>query len=246
MARVEASEAAAGAGGRAGGSVDGIPLGRRVVLGMLGLGAAGIVFGKAIQDRLARLLSPDLAALLPSGGRFRIYSVVGFLPRRSADAYRLRLDGMVERPLDLGFADLTGMPATALTRDFQCVTGWRVADVAWRGVKVRDLLDRAGVRPEATALRIHSFDGVYTESLTLDQARRDDVLVAYEMEGKPLSSPHGGPVRLLVAPMYGYKSLKWLDRIEVLDQVVPGFWEKRDYEIDAWVGRSNGRSDDPT
>ncbi|MDQ3107123.1 MAG: molybdopterin-dependent oxidoreductase, partial [Actinomycetota bacterium] len=88
--------------------------------------------------------------------------------------------------------------------------------------------------------------GVYTESLTLEQARRDDVLVVYEMEGKPISAAHGGPVRLLMAPMYGYKSIKWLDRVEVVDEVVPGFWEERGYDIDAWVGTSNGRSDTPT
>ena len=60
-------------------------------------------------------------------------------------------------------------------------------------------------------MRFTSFDGAYTESLTLDQARRDDVIVAYELEGEPLSAEHGGPVRLYVAPMYGYKSFKWLD-----------------------------------
>lgn len=223
----------------------GAPVGRRVVLGMLGLGAAGVVFGKAIQDRIATTLSPGVAALLPSGGRFRIYTVTGFLPRRSPAAYRFSLGGMVDRPLDLGFDDLVGMAPTALTRDFQCVTGWRVPDVAWKGVKLADLLDAAGVRAGATALRLFSFDGVYTESLTLDQARRDDVLVAYEMEGKPVSRAHGGPVRLLMAPMYGYKSIKWLDRIEVVDRVVPGYWEERGYDIDAWVGTSNGRDDAP-
>ena len=225
---------------------DGTPIGRRVVLGMLGLGAAGIVFGKAIQDRLASVLSPRVAALLPSGGRFRIYTVTGFLPHRFPADYRFRLDGLVERTLDLGFDDLVAMPATALTRDFQCVTGWRVADVAWRGVKVADLLDAAGVRADAKAIRLTSFDGVYTESLTLDQARRGDVLVAYEMDSEPVSRAHGGPVRLLMASMYGYKSIKWLDRIEVVDRVIPGFWEERGYDVDAWVGGSNGRSDDPT
>jgi hypothetical protein len=222
------------------------PYGRRVVLGMLGLGAAGVLFGARIQDGLSSALSPSVAGLLPSGGRFRIYTVTGFLPQKSTAAYRLRVDGLVERPLDLDFADLTTRTPTALTRDFQCVTGWRVPDVAWRGVKVADLLDEAGVQPAATAIRFHSFDGAYTESLTLEQARRDDVLVAHEMEGKPVSRAHGGPVRLLVAPMYGYKSIKWLDRIEVVDRVVPGFWEDRGYDVDAWVGRSNGRSDDPT
>ena len=66
------------------------------------------------------------------------------------------------------------------------------------------------------------------------------------MEGGDISSPHGGPVRLYVAPMYGYKSLKWLSGIELTGRVVPGYWEERGYEIDAWVGSSNGRDDDPT
>jgi DMSO/TMAO reductase YedYZ molybdopterin-dependent catalytic subunit len=227
-------------------AIEGTPIGRRVVLAMLGLGAAGVLFGKSVQDGLSRVLSPNVAALLPSGGRFRIYTVTGFLPKRSKAEYRLAVDGLVDRQLDLGFDELVALPVTALTRDFQCVTGWRVADVAWKGVKLGALLDAAGVQPTATALRLHSFDGVYTESLTLKQARRADVLVVHEMEGKPVSSAHGGPVRLLVAPMYGYKSLKWLSRIEVVDRVVPGFWEERGYDVDAWVGSSNGRSDDPT
>jgi DMSO/TMAO reductase YedYZ molybdopterin-dependent catalytic subunit len=227
-------------------SIEGTPVGRRVVLGMLALGAAGVLFGKSVQDGLTRVLSPNIAALLPSGGRFRIYSVVGFLPRRTTDDYRLIVDGLVDNPLDLGFADLTAMPATALTRDFQCVTGWRVAKVGWRGVKVADVLAKAGLHANGKSLRIYSFDGTYTESLTLEQATRDDVLVAYEMEGTAVSAAHGGPVRLLVAPMYGYKSLKWLSRIEVVDRVVPGFWEERGYDVNAWVGKSNGRNDDPT
>ena len=226
--------------------IEGTPIGRRVVLGMLGLGAAGVLFGKAAQDGLSRGLSPQVAALLPSGGRFRIYTVTGFLPKRSRAEYRLAVDGLVDRPLDLGFDELLALPLTSLTRDFQCVTGWRVPSVRWKGVKLAALLDAAGVQASASALRLHSFDGAYTESLTLEQARRDDVLVVHEMEGKPVSTAHGGPVRLLMAPMYGYKSIKWLSRIEVVDRVVPGFWEERGYDIDAWVGSSNGRTDDPT
>ena len=75
---------------------------------------------------------------------------------------------------------------------------------------------------------------------------RPDVLVAYELEGEPLSSNHGGPARLYVAPMYGYKSLKWLERIELTKRVRPGYWEVRGYDVNGWVGRSNGRDDDPT
>jgi DMSO/TMAO reductase YedYZ molybdopterin-dependent catalytic subunit len=118
--------------------------------------------------------------------------------------------------------------------------------VAWTGVALRDLLDRAGVKSKATAVRFTSFDGVYTESLTLEQARRRDVIVAYELEGKSISRAHGGPARLYVAPMYGYKSCKWLDGIELTEDVIPGYWEREGYDVDAWVGRSNGRDDEPT
>ena len=143
------------------------------------------------------------------------------------------------------FADLTEMEPVGITADFQCVTGWRVADVPWKGVRLSDLLDRAGVQPGATHLRLTSFDGVYTESLTMEQARRPDVIVAYEMLGGAITKAHGGPVRLYVAPMYGYKSLKWLDGIEVTDHLEPGYWEHLGYDVDAWVGRSNGRHDEP-
>lgn len=226
--------------------VAGVAIGRRALLGVIGLGAVGLFLGPAAQDRLAATVRP-IADLLPSGGRFRIYSVVGDLPRRSTAEYALRVDGLVDRPFSVTYDELVDMAPTSITRDFQCVTGWRVDDVPWRGVALRDLLERAGVQQEAGALRFYSFDGTYTESLTLEQAARPDVVVAYSMEGRsPITRAHGGPVRLLVAPMYGYKSLKWLDRIEVTSKVIPGYWERRGYDVDAWVGRSNGRDDEPT
>ena len=230
----------------------GTPVGRRVVLGMLGLGGLGILAGARLQDRLGKLFAPVQAAdptglsqLLPVAGRFRIYSIVGFLPSRNALTYSLQIGGLVDRPAQLSLADLQSRQPTRLVKDFQCVTGWRVPQVPWTGVRLSALLDEAGVKPAAKAVLFHSFDGQYTESLTLDQARRPDVIVAYSMEDKPVSAEHGGPVRLYVAPMYGYKSCKWLDRIEVSDQVVPGYWEQQGYDVDAWIGKSNGRSDQP-
>ncbi len=227
----------------------GSPVGRRVVLGLVGVGAIGVLTGARIQDFLERTLGPIVAkdgtgfsALLPFG-RFRIYTVTGSLPRRSAQQWSLRIDGLVDTPLRVSYDDLRAMEPTSLTKDFQCVTGWRVSDVQWRGVRLADILDRAGVRNGAQAVRFTSFDGAYTESLTLDQARRRDVIVAYEMEGGPLSTAHGGPVRLYVAPMYGYKSIKWLDGIELTERVIPGYWEERGYDVDAWIGESNGRDD---
>ena len=232
---------------------EGTPVGRRVVLGMLGLGAVGIWGGRRAQDAISRLLEPvtnndptGLTALLPTGGGFRYYSVVGFSPHKSATEYKLTVGGMVDRPATYTLQELRALPQTALTKAFQCVTGWRVSDVHWSGVLLSDLLDRAGVQAGASALRFHSFDGTYTESLSLEQGRRPDVLVALDMLGQPVTSAHGGPVRLYVAPMYGYKSCKWLDGIEVTDKVQPGYWEHLGYDVDGWVGRSNGRSDAQT
>jgi len=228
-------------------------VGRRVVLGLLGLGAVGIVTGSKLQNLLERGLAPlenhdptGLVSLLPIGDTFRFYSVTHSVPDRTAADYRLSVSGLVQRPATYTLADLQSMPQTAVVRDFQCVTGWRVPGVHWRGVQLSHLLDLAGPAASATAIRFISFDGTYTESLTLDQARLPDVLVALDMLGAPVTHDHGGPVRLYVAPMYGYKSLKWLSGIELTADVVPGYWEHRGYSINGWVGRSNGRSDEPT
>jgi len=222
-----------------------VPVGRRVLLAMAGLGIAGIVAGAKVQGAVGRALGSGLGGYLPGGDRFRIYTITGSFPQVAPDAYRLSVSGLVDRTLALSLADLRSMPRTSLVRDFQCVTGWRVPSVHWAGVRLADVLDAAGVHRGAAALTFDSYDGADTESLTLDQARRPDVIVAYEMLGGPITTAHGGPVRLYVAPMYGYKSLKWLSNVRVVDSAVPGFWERNGYSVDAWVGASNGRSDPP-
>ena len=241
-----------GEGAQRSDDIDGAPIGRRVVLGLLGLGAVGVVTGSRLSRWSGKVLAPlaaidpiGITDLIPGSGAFRIYTVTGDLPKRSRAAWTLRVGGEVARPFTLGFAELADLEPTSITADFQCVTGWRVDDVRWKGVRLADLLERAGVTEAGTHVRFTSFDGTYTESLSLDQARRDDVLVAYEMLGGPVTSEHGGPVRLYVAPMYGYKSLKWLDGIEVTSELVPGYWEERGYDVDGWVGGSNGRGDAP-
>jgi DMSO/TMAO reductase YedYZ molybdopterin-dependent catalytic subunit len=177
---------------------EGTPVGRRVLLGMLGLGTLGVVFRKSLGT---------LADLVPGSGQFRLYTITGGYPDIPNADYKLSVTGMVDRPLDLTLDDLEAMPPTDLVRTFQCVTGWTVPEVHWRGVHLATVLEAAGVRSGATALRFFSYDGAYTESLTLSQAHLPDVIVAYRMLGAPITSVHGGPVRLYVAPMYGYKSI---------------------------------------
>ena len=220
-------------------------VGRRVFLGMVAAGAVGIVFGGRVQSVVGNALGSGLGGLLPGGNRFRIYTVTNSFPNIPDSLYRLQVKGLVDHPVTLTLGDLKAMPSTTLVKDFQCVTGWRVPDVHWEGVRLSDVLDAAGVKATAKALAFDSYDGLDTESLTLDQARRPDVIVAYRMLGAPITSEHGGPVRLYVAPMYGYKSLKWLSAIRVVDTVEPGYWEQNGYAVDAWIGRSNGGTEQP-
>jgi DMSO/TMAO reductase YedYZ molybdopterin-dependent catalytic subunit len=232
---------------------EGAPVGRRVVLSMVGLGAVGVVAAPHLQNGLEGFLGAvsgkdptGLSGLLPNGGGFRFYNVAASVPNKTAANYQLKIDGLVDRPATYTLDELRKMPQTRVVRDVQCVTGWRVPDTPFEGVQLSQLLDAAGVRPEGKAIRFTCFDGTYSESLTLSQARRSDVLVALKMQDKPIGHPHGGPVRLYVAPMYFYKSAKWLSGISVTSEVKPGYWEDYGYDVDGWVGRSNGRDDAPT
>ncbi|MEU5028740.1 molybdopterin-dependent oxidoreductase [Streptomyces milbemycinicus] len=231
----------------------GTPVGRRVILGMLALGAGGMAAAPWLQRRLEKFLAVaaendpiGVTGLLPNGGGFRYYSVTSSVPHKNAENYRLTVGGLVDKPTGYRLADLRALPQHRIVHDVQCVTGWRVPQTSFEGVRLATLLDAAGVRPGAGAVRFTCFDGAYSESLTLEQARRDDVLVALRMRDEPLGHSHGGPVRLYVAPMYFYKSAKWLSGIEVTHEVQPGYWEDRGYDVDAWVGKSNGRDDAAT
>jgi DMSO/TMAO reductase YedYZ molybdopterin-dependent catalytic subunit len=211
-------------------------MGRRVFLGMVGLGAAGVAFGTQAQNLVGRVLGSGFISFLPGGDRFRLYTITGSFPVIPRERYRLQVTGLVNHPLNLTLDDIESMPSTKLVKNFQCVTGWRVPAVHWEGVKLSDVLDAAGLPANAGAVEFASYDGADTESLTLYQARLPDVIVAYRMLHGPITTEHGGPVRLYVAPMYGYKSLKWLRSIRVVDQAEPGYWEQNGYPIDGWIG----------
>ncbi|MFE9622987.1 molybdopterin-dependent oxidoreductase [Streptomyces sp. NPDC006527] len=221
---------------------EGAPVGRRALLGMLATGAAGLAAAPYLQRgwegflaTASQMDATGLTGLLPNPGGFRYYSVVGSVPHKDETNYELRIDGLVERPKTYSLAELRALPQTRVVHDVLCTDGWRVDDTPFTGVKLADLLDAAGVRSEGAAVRFTCFDGAYTESLTLEQARRSDVLVALTMQDKPITHAHGGPVRLYVAPMYFYKSAKWLSGISVTDKVIPGYWEERGYAVDGWL-----------
>lgn len=221
---------------------EGAPVGRRVVLGLLGLGAVGVVTGSSVQAGLARVLAPiqlrdplGLSSLIPLGNTWRYYSVTGAVEPRDASTYTLEISGLVERATVYTLADLEALPQLSFTDTFQCVTGWHVPDVPWTGVRVSDLLERAAPTSDALGVRFHSFDGTYTVNMTLEQARAEDVVVALQMYGEPVTHDHGGPVRIYSGSMYGYKSTKWLSGIEVTPDNEPGYWEARGYSLDGII-----------
>ena len=139
-------------------------------------------------------------------------------------------------------AQLRALPAARQVSDFQCVEGWGVPDVEWTGVRMQHLIDLVRPSKDAGYVTFHSLTGIYRDSLSMQQAGLPDVLLAYEMDGAPLSRAHGFPLRLVMPRMYGYKGVKWVTRLELGDRALPGYWEQHGYDSDAWVGRSNGIS----
>ncbi|MBO7747412.1 molybdopterin-dependent oxidoreductase [Paenibacillus sp. MWE-103] len=169
-----------------------------------------------------------------SKGEFRIYTVTP-IPHFDNTTFSFTIDGLVERKQQWNWEQFVALKRQVQVSDFHCVTGWSVYGNTWEGIKLKDFLQLAGVKPGAKTVKFYSGDGVYTDALTLDQASMDDVLVAVMHDGKPIPSDLGGPVRLVVPKMYAYKSVKWLNRIELIDGDHIGYWEQRGYSNDAWV-----------
>jgi DMSO/TMAO reductase YedYZ molybdopterin-dependent catalytic subunit len=217
---------------------EGRPLGRRAFLGALGLGATSLLWGdKALQlfQNATNELPVSVRAAVPIGGQWRIYAVNLPYPRYDEASWTLTIDGLVDHPQRLSMADLRHLKLVEQTSDFHCVTGWSVLGVKWRGVRFTDLLSLAGVKPGATALQFTSAEVPYVDTLTLEQLKAPDAMVAFDMDGRPLKQEHGAPARVVMPRMYGYKGVKWLNRITVVDRITDGYWEQRGYSRDAYL-----------
>jgi DMSO/TMAO reductase YedYZ molybdopterin-dependent catalytic subunit len=186
-------------------------------------------------------LSPRFRAngsLNPGSDTYRRHLDSGF-----AD-WRLQVDGLVERPLQLSLAELRALPSRTQITRHDCVEGWSAIG-KWQGVPLGRVLDMAGLRPGARYVVFHcadeldknaAHDGFYYESIDLLDAWHPQTLLAYAMNGRPLPVAHGAPLRLRVERQLGYKHAKYVMRIEVVDSYARivggrgGFWEDRGYE----------------
>ena len=144
----------------------------------------------------------------------------------------------MDKPLTLDAAAWQALPRFDETVDFHCVEGWSVSAVKWGGVTPATILKQAQARPEGAYLVFHAYTGEYVDSLPIDLALDPQTVLADTMDGAPLPAKHGGPLRLVVPKQLGYKSVKWVTRIEVTDKPVQGYWEQRGYPSNA--------PDDPT
>ncbi len=148
-------------------------------------------------------------------------------------SYSLTVSGKVREVLSLGYDDLLAMEAEERLVDLPCVEGW-TETALWKGVRLADLLDMAGVLEEADNV-VFASPGGYTTSLTLADIEETDPLLAYEVNGEPLPVEQGFPVRLVVPDRLGYKWIKWLTSIEVISGDYEGYWESRGYSNQAEV-----------
>jgi DMSO/TMAO reductase YedYZ molybdopterin-dependent catalytic subunit len=220
------------------------PYGRRAFLALLAGGVSSYWWARPASRVFAPLTSQfsQLAGdLLPVGG-WRIYTISGSMPLFDPRAYSLAITGLVRKPATLTYGDLRALPQAHQVSDFHCVTGWTVKNVRWTGIRFADLLELVAPLASAKAIKFVSAEEPYVDYLTLDQVRLSNVMVALDMDGAPLTRPHGAPARVVIPEMYGYKGVKWLSRMELVADEGQGYWENLGYDQDAWVGRSNGYS----
>jgi DMSO/TMAO reductase YedYZ molybdopterin-dependent catalytic subunit len=220
------------------------PYGRRAFLGLLAGGLTSFWWAGPVSRVVSPLTSQfsQLAAdVLPVGG-WRIYTITGTMPDLDANSWTLEVSGLVKKPRTFTLAELQALPQAHQLSTFHCVTGWTVKNVRWGGVRFHDLLAAVEPLPEAHAIQFVSAEQPYVDSLTLDQALLPNVMLAHEMDGQPLSRPHGYPARVVIPEMYGYKGVKWLVKMELVAKQPVGYWEQLGYDQNAWVGHSNGYS----
>jgi DMSO/TMAO reductase YedYZ molybdopterin-dependent catalytic subunit len=144
----------------------------------------------------------------------------------SEATWTLSLDGKIDAPVTFSLEQLGQMQQTEMVVDIHCVTRWSKLDVPFKGVSLKSLLQQVSIHSDAKFISFVSRSPRrHSTSLPIDVALQHECLIALEAEGKPLEFGHGGPIRNIVPRKYFYKSVKWLERIELLSEDRLGYWE---------------------
>ncbi|MEA5507088.1 sulfite oxidase-like oxidoreductase [Halotia wernerae UHCC 0503] len=151
----------------------------------------------------------------------------GETPQIKTEEWEFRVWGSAKSAL-LNWSDFMEMPHHEFTDDFHCVTRWSKLDVKWTGIKVTDFMSLIEVEPQAVHIMEHCYGG-YTTNISMEDFVREENFFAFELFGEPLPAEHGGPMRLVVPHLYAWKSAKWINGLEFLNQEELGFWERNGY-----------------
>jgi DMSO/TMAO reductase YedYZ molybdopterin-dependent catalytic subunit len=157
-------------------------------------------------------------------------------PTLDTASWTFRIEGAVERETAWTWDEIRSLPRSVYQGDIHCVTTWSKLGMEWVGVSVDALLAVARPRPAASHVLAFSHTG-YTTNVPLDDVTGGKAWVAWEVDGEPLPTAHGGPARLLVPHLYFWKSAKWVAGLRILDRDEPGFWERNGYHDrgDPWL-----------
>ena len=157
-------------------------------------------------------------------------------PNLNPKAWSLGVDGLVDHPLTLSYDELLALPAVEHYNTLECVSnkvgGDLMSTAKWKGVRLMDVLQKAGVHPDAEYAVFSCTDG-YDVGIPVDRALLDGTLLAYEMNGFPLPVEHGHPLRAVVPGLYGMMNAKWLLNIQLVKGNYEGFWQRRGWTSDA-------------
>lgn len=218
---------------------------RRAFIQRAGVGTALAVFGGLYtvaddgliaQARAAK--RPDGRPRLPPGQKLLkdLKPMGGQAGDPSRAAWRLKVHGLVDKPLELDYRALLKLPNVEQELDVHCVTGWTVLGAPWRGVRLSTIADKAKVKGTAKHVVFEAAHG-YTANVRLDEALAPSVMLAHRYRGRPLAQPHGSPVRGVVPDLYFWKSPKWITGIKFVRRDEPGYWEVRGYNnhADPWL-----------
>jgi DMSO/TMAO reductase YedYZ molybdopterin-dependent catalytic subunit len=170
-----------------------------------------------------------------------------FDPQVDPNSWRLQISGLVDRPFSLTYKEIKALPSVEQYATLCCISndvgGNLIGNALWRGVRLKDLLEKAGVKPEAVDIVLRARDD-YSDSLPVSKAMAEGNILVYEMNGEPLSVSHGSPVRLIVPGIYGKKNVKWITGIEAVNYDYLGFWQNRGWD-DRAVYKTLSRIDAP-
>jgi DMSO/TMAO reductase YedYZ molybdopterin-dependent catalytic subunit len=168
-------------------------------------------------------------------------------PRVGKNSWSLKVTGLVEHEIELTYDDLVARATTQRITTLGCISnplnGNLISTAQWAGLSLADLMNEAGIKQGAVKLKFHAADD-YEDSVTIERGLNPNNLVVVGMNGAPLRDDHGFPARLIIPNIYGMKNVKWLDRIEVVDNDFQGYWETRGWSDDATF-QIWGRIDQP-